>query len=57
MNGTAMVWQTLQSDDKRSYYWNKETNTTSWVKPDELLTPAQVCVPKNINVTITNSHL
>ncbi|KAK8196597.1 U1 snRNP protein [Zalaria obscura] len=41
MNGTAMVWQTLQSDDKRSYYWNKETNTTSWVKPDELLTPAQ----------------
>ncbi|PSK37442.1 hypothetical protein B9Z65_2184 [Elsinoe australis] len=43
MNGSAGgAWsETKDTNTGRPYYWNKENNSTSWIKPDELLTPSQ----------------
>jgi len=43
MNGTAgKIWRVVHTPEQREYYHNTQTNGTSWVKPDELLTPAQL---------------
>jgi len=42
MNGQAPGWsETKDPKSGRPYYWNKATNETSWVKPDDLLTQSQ----------------
>ena len=41
MNGSA-VWAVTRTPEGREYYYNQETKKTQWVKPDELLTPAQL---------------
>jgi len=34
----ANVWQMLVADGGRVYYWNKQTNETSWNRPEAFLT-------------------
>lgn len=42
MNGTTPAWQTYNNaDEQRPYYYNVATKETTWVKPDDLLTPPQ----------------
>lgn len=35
----AMPWEMLVSDSGRVYYWNKETNATSWSRPPDYVAP------------------
>ncbi|CAH2245043.1 jg17440 [Pararge aegeria aegeria] len=35
------VWQEIKSDDGNIYYWNTETNETTWDPPDNYLSLAQ----------------
>lgn len=37
------LWQThLDPKSQKPYYHNKQTNVTTYIVPDDLLTPAQV---------------
>ena len=36
------VWQALLTDDGLEYYVNTETNETTWEKPEELMTTAEL---------------
>lgn len=47
MNGVApppdSLWQkALDTKTNKPYYFNRETRATTYIVPDELLTPAQV---------------
>lgn len=43
MNGAAAGWQTLDDPKtKKPYYYNPKTNVTTYIVPDDLLTPAQL---------------
>lgn len=45
MNGVApnAVWQTLLDEKtQKPYYYNPQTRVTTYIVPDDLLTPAQV---------------
>jgi pre-mRNA-processing factor 40 len=39
----AQVWQEHRTPDGRSYYYNTLTKATQWTKPEDLMTPAEVC--------------
>lgn len=36
-------WQEHRTPDGRSYYYNAITKVTQWTKPEELMSPAEVC--------------
>lgn len=38
-------WQEYKSEDGRVYYYNKITKATQWTKPEDLMSPAEVCHP------------
>lgn len=38
------AWQEHRTPDGRIYYYNTLTKVTQWTKPEELMTPAEVCV-------------
>lgn len=38
------LWQTLQTPEGRTYYFNPGTGQTTWEKPEELKTPFEVRV-------------
>lgn len=45
MNGAApiAVWKTLHDEKThKPYYYNPQTRVTTYIVPDDLLTPAQV---------------
>lgn len=37
------AWQEHRTPDGRSYYYNSLTKVTQWTKPEELMSPAEVC--------------
>ena len=39
---TPTVWQALLTDDGLEYYVNTENGTTTWDKPEELMTPDEI---------------
>ena len=39
----ATTWQEYRSADGRVYYYNSATKETTWTKPEEMMTPAEVC--------------
>lgn len=41
--GQPATWQEHRTPDGRSYYYNASTKVTQWTKPEELMTPAEVC--------------
>lgn len=52
MNGAAhhfgqapppTTWQEFKSPDGRVYYFNPTTKVTQWTKPEDLMSPAEVC--------------
>lgn len=48
MNGLPPMpglWQEARTADGRVYYYNTQTKVTQWTKPNDLLTPAEVCAP------------
>lgn len=38
------VWTEHKAPDGRTYYYNSVTKQSSWEKPDELKTPAEVSI-------------
>ncbi len=42
--GQPNPWQEFKSPDGRVYYYNPTTKATQWTKPEEMMTPAEVCV-------------
>lgn len=39
----AGTWQEHRTPDGRIYYYNAITKVTQWTKPEEIMTPAEVC--------------
>ncbi|KAJ5893949.1 hypothetical protein N7495_005640 [Penicillium taxi] len=39
-----VIWQEARTAEGRPYYYNVETKVTQWKKPEELMTPAEVCI-------------
>lgn len=39
------AWQEHRTDDGRVYYSNSLTKVTQWTKPEEMMSPAEVCFP------------
>lgn len=39
----ASVWSQAESNG-RVYYYNTVTKATQWTKPEELMTPSEVCI-------------
>lgn len=37
------TWQEFRTPDGRVYYYNSATKATQWTKPEEMMTPAEVC--------------
>lgn len=37
------VWQEFRTPDGRVYYYNAATKVTQWTKPEELMSPVEVC--------------
>jgi pre-mRNA-processing factor 40 len=44
LGGPPSLWQEARNADGRAYYYNTITKATQWTKPEELMTPAEVCV-------------
>lgn len=44
------AWQEHRTPDGRSYYYNSATKVTQWTKPEDLMTPAEVCRPKWLHI-------
>ena len=38
------AWQEHRTPDGRVYYYNPLTKVTQWTKPEDLMTPAEVCL-------------
>jgi len=51
MNGAASVFSVYHTPEGREYYYNNENKQTQWVKPDVLLTPAQVATGWSITTS------
>jgi len=47
------LWQEARNTDGRVYYYNVQTKATQWTKPQELMTPVEVCV--NTTLLIVSS--
>lgn len=43
--GPASLWQEARNAEGRAYYYNVQTKVTQWAKPEELMTPVEVCEP------------
>jgi hypothetical protein len=43
-------WQEARNSDGRPYYYNSVTKETQWTKPEELMTPDEVCSAMDGNV-------
>lgn len=41
---SAPLWQEAKSPDGRTYYYNTVTKATQWTKPEDLLSPQEVCM-------------
>jgi pre-mRNA-processing factor 40 len=39
------LWQEHRTADGRSYYYNSITKVTQWTKPEDMMSPAEVCAP------------
>jgi len=37
------LWQEARNPEGRVYYYNTITKATQWTKPEDLMTPAEVC--------------
>lgn len=49
INPGAALWQQAQNAEGRVYYYNVQTKATQWTKPQELMTPVEVCTrPHNV---------
>lgn len=42
------MWTEHKSPDGRTYFYNNETKQSTWEKPDDLKTPAEVQVGKTL---------
>jgi pre-mRNA-processing factor 40 len=42
ISGPPALWQEARNAEGRVYYYNVQTKATQWVKPLELMTPAEV---------------
>lgn len=51
-SAVASEWSEHKSPDGRTYYYNSNTKQSSWEKPDELKTAAEVCVLPFVTVTL-----
>jgi hypothetical protein len=40
------LWQEARAGDGRVYYYNTVTKATQWTKPEEMMTPQEVCAIK-----------
>jgi hypothetical protein len=49
VNGGPALWQEARAEDGRVYYYNVQTNATQWTKPQELMTPLEVCYIGSVN--------
>ena len=56
VNGAAGLWQEARNADGRVYYYNTQTKATQWAKPQELMTPGEVCeIPlSEVMIVLTN---
>lgn len=43
-NPGSALWQQAQNAEGRIYYYNLQTKATQWTKPQELMTPVEVCI-------------
>lgn len=41
--GQPNPWQEHKTADGRAYYYNTTTKATQWTKPEDMMTPAEVC--------------
>ena len=49
----AMVWSEHKAPDGRTYYYNSETKQSSWQKPNELKTNAEVCIVLYVLISLS----
>lgn len=45
--GQPNPWQEYKSPDGRVYFYNALTKATQWTKPEEMMSPAEVCFPRS----------
>jgi Splicing factor len=49
INPSSAIWQQAQNAEGRVYYYNVQTKATQWTKPQELMSPVEVCIwPQNL---------
>ena len=48
------LWQEARNPEGRVYYYNTQTKATQWIKPIELMTPAEVRYALHSQHIITN---
>lgn len=44
INQHSVIWQQAQTAEGRNYYYNVQTKATQWTKPQELMSPVEVCI-------------
>lgn len=50
-NEPISVWQALKTKEGLDYYFNTETNETTWDKPEELMTPEELNATVSVRVS------
>lgn len=48
----ANVWQEHRTPDGRAYYYNSLNKQTQWTKPEDMMTPAEVCLVARANLVL-----
>ena len=43
--GQQNQWQEHKTPDGCPYYYNSATKVTQWTKPEDMMSPAEVCAP------------